>query len=186
MINKNENQNENLNKFYDTLDNVIKTCKTDGKQETLASTTTPPQTTATTATVGTVTAESNYNTQYGWVCPKCGKVNAPWKDSCNCYLNVPYMPPNTPSPAPFNPMPSWPQTPEIGDAPGWWQYGPSCTTPIPCVITATDKINFSTSVTNDSKIPSGPIYRTFQDSKISEPVNDIDGLKDNINTKLDG
>lgn len=22
--------------------------------------------------------------QYGWVCPKCGKVNAPWKDSCDC------------------------------------------------------------------------------------------------------
>ena len=20
----------------------------------------------------------------GWVCPKCGKVNAPWKESCDC------------------------------------------------------------------------------------------------------
>ena len=178
MGNTNENHNENLNKFYDTLDNVIKTGKADGKRETSASTTTS-QTADTTTTVGVGT-----NMQYGWVCPRCGKVNAPWKDSCNCYLNIPYAPPNTPVPNPFNPMPSWPQTPEIGDAPGWWQYGPSCT-PIQC-ITATDKTNISTSITNNSKIPSGPIYRTLQDSKISEPVNDIDGLKDNINTKLDG
>lgn len=28
-------------------------------------------------------AESN-NITYGWVCPKCGKVNAPWKDHCDC------------------------------------------------------------------------------------------------------
>lgn len=144
MSNKNENQNEN-------------------KQETLASTT-PTQTTATTTTVGTGIIASSSSMQYGWVCPKCGKVNAPWKDSCNCYLNIPYTPPNTPSPAPFNPMPSWPQAPEVGDAPGWWQYGPSCTH-IQC-ITATDKTNISTSVTNDLKIPSGSIYRTHQDSPV--------------------
>ena len=29
------------------------------------------------------TTESN-NIQYGWVCPKCGRVNAPWKDHCDC------------------------------------------------------------------------------------------------------
>ena len=117
MSNKNENQNENLNKFYDTLDNVIKTGRADGKQETLASTTNP-QTNATATTVGTGTIVSNSNIQYGWVCPKCGKVNAPWKDSCSCYLNTPYTPPNTPTPTPFNPMPSWPKAPEVGDTPG--------------------------------------------------------------------
>ena len=21
---------------------------------------------------------------YGWVCPRCGKVNAPWKSECDC------------------------------------------------------------------------------------------------------
>jgi len=21
---------------------------------------------------------------YGWQCPKCGKVNAPWRGYCNC------------------------------------------------------------------------------------------------------
>jgi len=37
--------------------------------------------------------DSNY--QVGWVCPKCGKVNAPWKSSCDCvdsYVYYPYFP----------------------------------------------------------------------------------------------
>ena len=138
--------------------------KNENKQETLASTTSQ-QTTNTTTTIGSGTNTLNPNMQYGWVCPKCGKVNAPWKDSCNCHLNTPYTPPNTPTPTPFNPMPYWPQAPEVGDVPGWWQYGPSCT-PIPCIITATDKTNISTSITNESKIPSGQVYRTSKDSPI--------------------
>ena len=24
--------------------------------------------------------------QTGWVCPLCGKVNAPWAPSCDCYI----------------------------------------------------------------------------------------------------
>lgn len=27
--------------------------------------------------------------QYGWICPICGVVNAPWKDRCDCISNIP-------------------------------------------------------------------------------------------------
>jgi hypothetical protein len=147
MSNKNENQNEN-------------------KQETLASTTTS-QTTATTETIGTGTIVSNSNMQYGWICPKCGKVNAPWKDSCNCYLNIPYTPPNTPAPTPFNPMPSWPQVPEVGDAPGWWQYGPKCGEPIPC----------GGSISSDDTVPVLQIYNTESTSISNTDSPDIAAIK---------
>lgn len=160
MSDKNENENEN-------------------KQETLASTTTS-QTTATTTTVGTGTIASNSNMQYGWVCPRCGKVNAPWKDSCNCYLNIPYTPPNTPAPTPFNPMPSWPQAPEIGDAPGWWQYGPKCGDPIPC----------GGSISSDDTVPKLQIYNTALSTSNTD-LPDISAIKamsevvnDNISVPL--
>lgn len=25
--------------------------------------------------------------QQGWVCPKCGRVNAPWMGTCACYVD---------------------------------------------------------------------------------------------------
>ncbi len=39
------------------------------------------------------------NIQYGWVCPKCGKANAPWNRSCSC-VTTPVIIPNTP----YNPI----------------------------------------------------------------------------------
>lgn len=138
--------------------------KNGNKQETLASTANP-QTNATTTTVGTGATTSN-NMQYGWVCPKCGKVNAPWKDSCDCYLNIPYTPPNAPNPMPFNPMPSWPQTPEIGDAPGWWKYGPKCG-PIPC----------GGSISTDDTVPKIQIYNTESMSTANTDSPDITATK---------
>ena len=27
------------------------------------------------------------NAQQGWVCPKCGRVNAPWMGTCPCFAD---------------------------------------------------------------------------------------------------
>ena len=27
------------------------------------------------------------NKSYGWICPNCGKVNAPWMPSCDCRVS---------------------------------------------------------------------------------------------------
>jgi len=54
------------------------------------------------------------NKQYGWICPKCGRVNAPWKDSCDCdnynmiYPTIPY--PTIPCPRPVYEV--WQFTPD--------------------------------------------------------------------------
>ena len=31
--------------------------------------------------------EKQENSQYGWICPRCDKVNAPWKSECDCNKN---------------------------------------------------------------------------------------------------
>lgn len=99
-----------------------------------------------TGAVGVTTATSDSFststpiTQYGWVCPKCGRVNAPWKGTCDCSKGVatPNTPPNTPSNPPFPHTPYYAPPIEIpnpfdpygpykwGDAPGWWDKGPTC------------------------------------------------------------
>ena len=36
----------------------------------------------------------DFDLNYGWVCPVCGKVNAPWASQCTCKgkLPAPYEP----------------------------------------------------------------------------------------------
>lgn len=36
----------------------------------------------------------------GWTCPQCGRVNAPWKVTCACYIDN---------------MPRWPTWPRYGE-----------------------------------------------------------------------
>ena len=40
--------------------------------------------TSTTTTSTSTTVRTPPPTEYGWVCPKCGRANAPWKSFCDC------------------------------------------------------------------------------------------------------
>ena len=50
--------------------------------------TTSTTTTTTTDYLGPIGGQNQINyqghAQYGWICPRCGKVNAPWMATCNC------------------------------------------------------------------------------------------------------
>lgn len=37
-----------------------------------------------TSTSTTYTVNSKPSTEYGWTCPRCGRINAPWKSQCDC------------------------------------------------------------------------------------------------------
>lgn len=43
--------------------------------------------TTTTAKSYTLKSGASSHIEYGWVCPKCNRVNAPWKSTCDCFTN---------------------------------------------------------------------------------------------------
>lgn len=64
-------------------------------------------TTTTPSTTQTINQPAIY--QYGWVCPKCGRVNAPWKGTCDCSNTgwyVPLVTYQSPSVSPYNDYPT--------------------------------------------------------------------------------
>lgn len=89
------------------------------------------ETTTTTTTIPIGQSCSSPQVQYGWKCPICGAVMAPWQNSCvNCYGN---------------------QKLTIGDYPhGWWDTKPTWDyTQVTCDGTniATSKDNGTSTVT---------------------------------------
>ena len=45
-----------------------------------------------TSTNTTYTVNSKPSTEYGWACPRCGRINAPWKSQCDCAGNTYWYP----------------------------------------------------------------------------------------------
>ena len=96
---------------------------------------------ATTSTNQSNSTTINSFVYYGWVCPKCGRVNAPWKSTCDCYRDAnDYNPPNvypfTPAPAtpwePNKPINPWPMSPWDPNQPYQWGDTPPFISPFTC------------------------------------------------------
>ena len=43
-----------------------------------------------TSTSTSYTINSKPPTEYGWACPRCGRINAPWRSQCDCSGNYWY------------------------------------------------------------------------------------------------
>lgn len=68
--------------------------------------------TTTTSKNYTLKSGASSHIEYGWVCPKCNRVNAPWKSSCDCVAS--------------NWQFTWGDT--TADHENWWKTYIKCTT----------------------------------------------------------
>ena len=56
---------------------------------------------------------TTYKTEYGWECPRCGRINAPWVRQCDCSRS--YWCPTWTSDKVY-----------VGDKPEWWRDYVTC------------------------------------------------------------
>lgn len=68
-------------------------------------------TNTTTSKSYTLRTETPPPAEYGWVCPRCNRVNAPWKSTCDCVAN--------------NWQVNWGKT--TADHENWWKTYITCT-----------------------------------------------------------
>ncbi len=74
--------------------------------------------------------------EQGWECPRCGKILAPWRSSCDCQRPT-----------------TWNTETYVGDPPGWWLQGPTCVSKNEITSTTNTTINPSSITTAWNGIP---------------------------------
>ena len=96
------------------------------------------KTTTGTSTSTSYTINSKPQIEYGWACPRCGRINAPWKSQCDC--------------SGYGWQPTWDWWRMPGDE--WWKhvyYGSDCSTTVKTDSNGNPIVTATPTNTNNSK-----------------------------------